>query len=155
MKTCVAVLIGLFLLMLSSCDSLTSKLVKPTLPGDSAQQIQVIWNKRITKCGNNYWAYLGEEESWNAELGEYKSFSWSAVESPVSDIDRSLNHVEWVVSTSMPRGIPYRVWSQFSKQWVQEWAPTGDDGWNSTLPMRVMKKNGVITFNRYALTARI
>jgi hypothetical protein len=136
MKICTTVLIGLFVLTLPSCN-------RVALPGDSAQQIQALWDKRMTKCGDNHWAEVF------GGIGEYKNFSWVATEIPVSDMDRNLNHVEWRVSTSVRQGIPYRVWNQFWKRWDREWAPLGGDMWGNSLEMQVEKKNGIVTINGF------
>jgi len=131
---------GLFLILVPSCNHLT-------LPGDSAARVQAFWDKRMTKCGDNYWAQVF------GGIGEYKNFDWVAAEVGVSDMDRNLNHVEWRVSTSVKPGIPYRVWNPFWKRWDTDWSPLGTgvmgDMWNNSFRTLVEKRNGIVTYNGF------
>jgi hypothetical protein len=126
-----ALLVSAFLM---SCSS-------QQLPGDSRSHIQGLWDKRMTKCGENRWAQVF------GGIAEYKDFEWVSKELPVTDIDGNLNHVEWRVATSIKPGTPYRVWNPVWRRWDRDWSPLGGDPWNNSSRMIVEKRNGVVTYN--------
>lgn len=134
------------LLLCVGCNSESNN--PPSLPGDSAVEIQKVYDQILTKCGNKSW--LQSLSGWT----EFNNFEWSFQNMPLTDTDHNLNKIEWRVRTTVKPGVPYRVWNPLYRSWETEWResnPFYSDLAIDKTSFVIQKQNGEVLFNGYKL----
>jgi len=84
-------------------------------PSEAKIEAQKYWEKRLTKCGDYYWADIFGGHA------VYKDFEYTVRNLNVGKTDKELNKIEWRAQTEVKSGTPCRVWNPLYKNWDTEW----------------------------------
>lgn len=106
--------------------------------GGPALEAKRYWDRRLTGCGDYAWA------SVVGGTAQFKSFAYEITPLSLSDIDKTLNKIEWRIRTNIKTGTAYRVWNPFYERWVTDWR--GFDAMDPLMPMGTVieKRDGTI-----------